>query len=56
MASLEARARELELPFFRISAVAGTGLQPLLEAGWTILAQARAAEKSAVDLSLAESE
>ena len=56
VASLEARARELALPFFRISAVAGTGLQPLLEAAWTILAEARAAEKAAVDLSLAESE
>ena len=56
VASLEARARELDLPFFRISAVAGTGLQPLLEAGWTILAEARAAEKAAVDLSLTESE
>jgi GTP-binding protein len=55
VASLETRARELELPFFRISAVAGTGLQPLLEAAWTILAEARAAEKAAVDLSAPES-
>ena len=56
VASLEARARELELPFFRISAVAGTGLQPLLEAAWAILAEARAAQKAAVDLSVSESE
>jgi GTP-binding protein len=55
VASLEARARELALPFFRISAVAGTGLQPLLEAAWTILAEARAVEKAAVDLSAPES-
>lgn len=55
VASLEARARELELPFFRISAVAGTGLQPLLEAAWTILAEARAAQKAAVALSSTES-
>ena len=48
--SLESRARELDLPFYRISAVAGTGLQPLLEAAWAILAKARAAEKAAVDL------
>jgi GTP-binding protein len=47
--SLEARARALGLPFFRISAVAGTGLQPLLEAAWTILADARAAERAAVE-------
>ncbi len=44
-----------ELPFFRISAVAGTGLQPLLEAAWTILAEARAAQKAALDLSSTES-
>ena len=50
VASLEARARELELPFFRISAVAGTGLQPLLEAAWAVLAEARAAQKATLDL------
>jgi GTP-binding protein len=55
VASLEARARELELPFFRISAVAGTGLQPLLEAAWTVLAEARATQKAALDLSSTES-
>ena len=47
VASLESRARELGLPCFRISAVAGTGLQPLLEAAWKILAEARAAEQAA---------
>ncbi len=55
VASLEARAHQLGLPFFRISAVAGTGLQPLLEAAWTILADARAAHKAVVDLSATES-
>ena len=50
VASLEARARELELPFFRISAVAGTGLQPLLEAAWGVLAEARAAQAATVNL------
>ena len=44
VAPLEARARELGLPFFRISAVTGTGLDGLLEAAWTILAAARRAE------------
>ena len=47
VASLESRARALGLPCFRISAVAGTGLQPLLEAAWKILAEARAAEQAA---------
>ena len=55
VASLESRARELGLPFFRISAVAGTGLQPLLEAAWTVLAEARAAQKATLDLSSTES-
>jgi GTPase len=49
VASLEARARALDLPFFRVSAVAGTGLQPLLEAAWKILAEARANEQAAVE-------
>jgi GTP-binding protein len=34
VAPLEQRARELEIPFFRISAAAGTGLDALLEAMW----------------------
>ena len=55
VASLEGRARELGLPFFKISAVAGTGLQPLLEAAWAVLAEARAAQKAALDLSSTES-
>ena len=37
------QARALELPFFRISAVAGTGLPPLLEAAWKVVAESRAA-------------
>ena len=48
--SLESRARELDLPFFRISAVAGTGLQALLEAAWAVLAEGRAVQATAVDL------
>jgi len=55
VASLETRARDLGLPFYRISAVAGTGLQPLLEAAWTVLAEARAAQKATLDLSSTES-
>ena len=46
--ALEARARELGLPCFRISAVAGTGLQPLLEAAWRVVAAARAAEQAVI--------
>jgi GTP-binding protein len=42
--ALETRARELELPFFRISAVAGTGLPPLLEAAWKVVAESRSAD------------
>ena len=38
---LEARAHELGLPFFRISAVAGIGLDALLEAAWSEIAAAR---------------
>jgi GTP-binding protein len=45
---LEQRARELDLPFFRISAVAGTGLQPLLEAAWKIVEEARAQERATI--------
>ncbi len=42
--ALESRARELDLPFFRISAVAGTGLQPLLEAAWKVMAASAGAQ------------
>jgi GTPase len=48
IAGLEARAAALDLPFFRISAVAGTGLPALLEAAWAVLARARAAEQTAL--------
>ena len=41
IAPLERHARELGLPFFRISAVAGTGLDALLEALWAEVAAAR---------------
>jgi GTPase len=36
--ALERAAMELQLPFFRISAVSGSGLGPLLEAAWRHLA------------------
>jgi GTP-binding protein len=39
--ALERRVRQLELPFFRISAVAGTGLDDLLEAVWRQIAAVR---------------
>ena len=44
---LEARAREMNLPFFRISAVTGEGVGPLLETAWPHIAEARAAELAA---------
>jgi GTP-binding protein len=50
VARLEARARELELPFFRVSAVTGEGVQQLLEAAWPHVAEARAAEAAAAAL------
>jgi len=40
--ALKARAADLDLPFFRISAVTGSGLPELLEAAWRALATARA--------------
>jgi GTPase len=47
---LEARARELQLPFFRVSGVTGDGVAPLLEAAWPHVAEARAAEAAALAL------
>src|SRR5690606_20198248 len=44
---LEARAAALGLPVFRISAVAGTGLQSLLESAWTHVAATRAQRSAA---------
>ena len=52
---LEARARALELPFFRISAVAGTGLPPLLEAAWKVVAESRAADLARVTVAPSDS-
>ena len=40
--ALARRAHELELPFFRISAVTGEGVPQLLEAVWPLVASARA--------------
>lgn len=45
--SLQARAKSLSLPFFKISAVSGEGLPPLLEALWVPVAEAREAERAA---------
>jgi GTP-binding protein len=44
---LEARARALNLPFFRISGVTGEGIPQLLETAWPHIAEARAAEAAA---------
>jgi GTPase len=41
IAPLERRARELDLSFFRISAVTGAGLDALLEAAWPLIRAAR---------------
>jgi GTP-binding protein len=50
IARLEARARVLGLPFFRVSAVTGDGVPELLEAAWPHIAAARAAEAAAAAL------
>jgi len=42
VAALEAKARQLGLPFHRISAVTGEGIPALLEAAWPAIAEARA--------------
>jgi GTP-binding protein len=47
---LEERARELHLPFFKVSAVTGEGVQQLLEAAWPHIAEARAADAAAAAL------
>jgi hypothetical protein len=44
------RARELDLPFFRVSAVTGDGVPQLLEAAWPHIAEAREAEAAASEL------
>ena len=50
VAALERHTKTLKLPFFRISGVSGAGLTPLLEATWQLLAEARDAERAAVDV------
>jgi GTPase len=47
---LEARARELNLPFFRVSAVTGDGVTALLETTWPHIAEAREADIAAAAL------
>jgi GTP-binding protein len=44
--ALETRAGELDLPFFKISAVTGAGLAPLLERAWSHVAAGRDAAAS----------
>jgi GTP-binding protein len=51
---LAARARQLELPFFRVSAVTGEGVADVLEAAWPHIAEAREAEAAAAALLDAE--
>ena len=50
VARLEAHARSLDLPFYRVSAVTGDGVTPLLEAAWPHIAEAREAEAAAAAL------
>jgi len=47
--ALEHHVRALDLPFFRISAVAGTGLDDLLEAAWRQIAAVRAVPPPAAE-------
>jgi len=47
MTTLEARAKTLGLPFFKISAVSGAGVPELLEAMWQHVAADRAADAAA---------
>jgi GTP-binding protein len=51
--AVDGRARELGLPFHRVSAVSGAGVPELLEAMWRELAAAR--QKSAADIDLSRS-
>jgi GTP-binding protein len=50
VAAVERRARELGLPFFRISGASGAGVPELLEAVWRRLAEERDAAAAAVDV------
>jgi GTP-binding protein len=52
--ALGRRARELGLPFFRISGVTGAGVPALLEAIWPAIADARQAEAAALALAAGE--
>jgi GTP-binding protein len=47
--ALQKRAKALSLPFFKVSAVSGEGLPPLLEALWVPVAEAREAERAVAD-------
>jgi GTPase len=48
--AVERRAKELDLPFFRISGVTGAGVPALLEAAWRELASAREADAASLAL------
>lgn len=49
--AVESHARDLGLPCFRISGVTGAGVPALLEAAWRVLAEAREAERTEVQVS-----
>jgi len=55
LAAVQARAAELGLPCFAISAAAGTGVQGLLEAAWPFVAEAKAAYARQLEADAAES-
>ena len=48
--ALEKRARKLKLKFFKISAVTGEGVNPLIEAAWPIIAKARQEDAKMIDV------
>ncbi len=52
--ALEKRAKKLRLPFFRVSAVTGVGVNDVLEQSWKLLAEVRAAERESAAVSLHE--
>jgi GTP-binding protein len=50
IAAIEKRAKKLKLAFFQISAVTGDGVKALIEAAWPIIARAREAESSDIEI------
>jgi len=49
VAALEKAAKKLKLKFFKVSAVTGEGVKPLVEAAWAVIAAAREAEAAGRD-------